>query len=78
MRWRVTDWLDEHRLDDESFEEDHPYAAASGRMGAATEWGFTSWLIWVILDASGFYRWRKRRRERTMSKGGDAASEDGE
>lgn len=77
MRRRVTDWLDEHRLDNESYEEDHPYAAASGRMGAATEWGFTSWLIWVILDASDFYRWRERRRERTTSHDSDASG-DGE
>lgn len=78
MRRRVTDWLDERRLDNESYEDDHPYAAASGRMSPATEWGFTSWLIWVILDASGFYRWRERRRERAEPQGGEAASPDGE
>jgi hypothetical protein len=55
------DWLDRHRLDDVSYEEDHPYAAAATRMGTSDHG--ISWLIWVVLDSSGYYRRRERRRQ---------------
>lgn len=59
-------WLDRHRLDDVGYEEDHPHAAAAARMGTSDH--CMSWLIWVVLDSSGYYRRREQRHQRRQDR----------